>query len=92
MADNFAAIANLLSCPNDGASLSHSSGELRSDHCRRFPIHAEDIVEILSKRPCDLPLTIHTEYRGGYFQASEQTFREDDSALASGGEEAVAKS
>jgi len=93
MADKFAAIAHLFSCPDDDSPLSHSPGELRCARCgRRFPIYAEDIAEILPKRPCDLPSAVNTGYRGAYVQAAAQPFREDDSALAWGAEETVTKS
>jgi SAM-dependent methyltransferase len=93
MVSNFNAIASLLSCPEDGESLCCVPGELLCPHCaRRFPIHRENLAEILPKRPNQLPASVGPTYREAYVRAFEQPFGHDDTALAWGAEETASES
>jgi SAM-dependent methyltransferase len=93
MASSFNAIASLLSCPEDGESLCCVPGELLCPRCaRRFPIHGENLVEILPRRPCQLPAFVSPAYREAYIRAFEQPFGQDDGAFAWGAEETVPES
>jgi SAM-dependent methyltransferase len=93
MASSFNAIASLLSCPEDGESLRCVPGELLCPRCaRRFPIHGENLVEILPRRPYQLSATVSPAYREAYIRAFEQPFCDDDTALAWGAEETVPES
>jgi SAM-dependent methyltransferase len=90
MADNFAAIVGLFSCPDDGSSMLHAAGELHCSSCaRRFPILAGNLAEILPQRPFDLSDSVNSSYREGYFKAFEQIFQFDDTSLAWGAEETM---
>jgi len=92
MANNFAAIANLLFCPDDGASLSFDSGHLDCSSCaRRFPIQDDNVAEILPRRPRKIPPSVNSEYREGYLRAFEQGYRNDQTSLAWGAEETVSE-
>ncbi len=93
MADKFAAIANLLSCPDDGASLRLISGGFRCTHCDRcFPIHKDNLAEILPSRPLELPAAVNSGYGEAYRQAFEQRFHLSEASSAWGAEETVATS
>ena len=93
MATNFADVAYLLSCPDDGARLDCAPNELRCSLCaRRFPIHANNLAEILPQRPLELPATANPEYRQGYLQTFGREYRYDHSSLAWGAPESVSKS
>jgi len=93
MADKFAAIADLLSCPDDGASLRHMSGAFRCTHCeRRFPIHEENLAEILPSRPLEFPASVNSGYREAYRQAFGQPYSFSETSSAWGAEETIAKS
>jgi SAM-dependent methyltransferase len=93
MTDNFPEIAGLLFCPDDGAALHHASGEFRCSSCtRRFPIHAENLAEILPNRPCALPPTVHSEYRNAYVQAFAENFRQGNAGYGWGAEQTVPES
>jgi len=93
MVSSFNAIASLLSCPEDGGPLRHASGEFLCSSCtRRFPIHGENLVEILPGRPYRLPASVSPAYREAYIRAFEQPFCHDDTALAWGAEESVPES
>jgi SAM-dependent methyltransferase len=93
MLNSFNAIANLLSCPEDGESLCCTVGELLCPRCaHRFPIHGENLVEILPWRPYQLPASVRPSYREAYIRAFEQSFGYDDAALAWGAEETASES
>jgi SAM-dependent methyltransferase len=93
MVSSFNAIASLLSCPEDGESLCCVHGELLCPRCaRRFPIHGENLVEILPGRPYQLPASVSPAYREAYIRAFEQPYSHDDTALAWGAEENVPES
>ncbi len=93
MADKFAAIANLLSCPDDGASLRLISGGFRCTHCDRgFPIHKDNLAEILPSQPFELPASVNSGYREAYRQAFKQPFHPSETSSAWGAEETVATS
>jgi SAM-dependent methyltransferase len=93
MADNFAAIADLLSCPDDGASLRLISGAFRCTHCdRRFPIHEDNIAEILPSRPLELTAVVNSGYGEAYRHAFKQPFHVSEGSSAWGAEETVATS
>ena len=91
MADKFAAITDLLSCPDDKASLRHASGAFRCTHCaRRFPIYEGNLAEILPSGPFELPGSANSEYREGYLKAFKQPFHVSEGSSAWGAEETVA--
>jgi SAM-dependent methyltransferase len=93
MADNLAAIASLLSCPDDGGSLRHASGEFLCSSCtRRFPIYADNLAEILPRRPCDVSASANPACHEGYLRAFEEGYRYDEASLAWGAEESVSES
>lgn len=93
MANNFAAIARLLSCPDDGGFLRYVSSELQCSSCaRRFPLHADNLAEILPRRPCELPTLVNSAYHQGYLRAFARAYRYDETSLAWGAEEIVSES
>jgi SAM-dependent methyltransferase len=93
MANSFAAIARLLSCPDDGAPLRYVSSELQCSSCaRRFALHADNLAEILPRRPCELPASVNSAYHQGYLRAFERPYRYDEKSLAWGAEETASES
>ena len=93
MADKFAAIADLLSCPDDGTPLHHAPGEFLCSSCaRRFPIHEENLAEILPNRACDLRSAVHPAYREAYMRAFAEKFHQNNTAFAWGAEETAQQS
>jgi len=93
MVNSFNVIASLLSCPEDGEFLRFVPGELLCLRCaRRFPIHGENLVEILPGRPYQLPASVGPAYREAYIRAFEQPFGHDDTTLAWGAEETATES
>jgi SAM-dependent methyltransferase len=93
MTDNFPEIASLLSCPDDGAPLYHSSREFHCSVCaRRFPLHEENVAEILPRHPYELPNSVSAEYQKSYLRAFEQDYRYSGTSMAWGAEETAAES
>lgn len=93
MADSFAEISDLLCCPDDAESLRYASGELLCRHCaRRFPIHEENLLEILPRSPYELPASVSREYREGYIEAFEQAYQNSETSVAWGAEETAPRS
>jgi len=93
MATSLADVAALLCCPDDGRRLSHANGELQCGACERcFPVHGENLIEILPRRPQELPPSISSDYREGYKWAFDQKYQDDEEALAWGAEESMARS
>jgi SAM-dependent methyltransferase len=90
MAASFAEIVDLLCCPDDAESLRYAPGELLCRRCaRRFSIHEENLLEILPRRPYELPGSVSPHYLKGYIEAFEQTYRDDETSVAWGAEETV---
>ena len=90
---NFAEIADLLFCPDDGAALHLAAKELYCSFCsRRFPILANNLVEILPQRPIDLLGSVNSSFRDNYLKIFEQGYRSNDTDLAWGAEETVPES
>jgi len=93
MVDKFAAITDLLCCPDDGASLRHTAEAFRCARCdRHFPIHEDNLVEILPSRPFELPASVKSGYREGYLRAFEQPYTLSETSSAWGAEETITKS
>jgi SAM-dependent methyltransferase len=93
MGDSFKAIQNLLSCPDDGASLLYLSAEFRCSHCdRRFPICEDNLAEILPSYPCELPASANSEYTQGYLREFKESYRSSETSSAWGAEESVTQS
>jgi SAM-dependent methyltransferase len=83
-------ILELLSCPDDGQPLRLAKGQLLCTGCgRSFPLHGEDVAEILPARPVRLNLSTSAEYRRAYLMLFEQQFKKDSDCLAWGAEEAA---
>src|ERR1700704_4667710 len=84
------AILDLLSCPDDGQPLQLAGTQLRCNRCDRcFPLHGEHFAEILPSRPAGPPAFGNAEYGSAYLKLFEQEFREDNTCLAWGAEEAA---
>ena len=93
MAISLAEVVSLLCCPDDGGRLRHAHGELQCGACeRRFPIHGENLIEVLPGRRKELPSSISSEYRAGYKAAFNQKYQNDRESLAWGAEESMAES
>jgi SAM-dependent methyltransferase len=81
-------ILELLSCPDDGQPLRLTKAQLLCSGCgRSFPLHGEDLAEILPTRPVQLPISTSAEYRSAYLRLFEQQFKQDSDCLAWGAEE-----
>lgn len=93
MATSLTDVINMLCCPDDGGSLSYTHGELRCGACeRRFPIHGENLIEILPRGQQELPSSISSQYREGYRRVFDQDYQDDEQSLAWGAEECVTRS
>jgi ubiquinone/menaquinone biosynthesis C-methylase UbiE len=93
MAVNLAKVAGLLCCPDDGGRLSHASGDLQCVACaRRFPVHAQNLIEILPRHRHELPSSISSEYREGYKRAFDQKYQNNEESMAWGAEESMTRS
>lgn len=88
MSERLQTILELLSCPDDGQPLLHAKAQLLCTGCgRRFPLHEEDLAEILPSRPVRLPASTNAEYRSAYLRLFEQQVQKDSSCFAWGAEE-----
>ena len=93
MDPNFAEIADLLFCPDDGATLRFAANELYCSLCaRRFPILANNLAEILPRHPIDLLGSVNSSFRDSYLKIFEQGYRFNETDLAWGAEESVSAS
>jgi len=93
MASSLATIAQLLSCPDDASSLQLSGSHLScSSGSRRFPLHADNLAEILPRRPREFSVSVNPAYSEGYLQAFNQPYSASQTSLAWGAEESVSKS
>jgi SAM-dependent methyltransferase len=93
MTDKFAAIADLLSCPDDGGFIRHTAGEFLCSSCtRRFPIFAGNLAEILPRRPWDVAAFANPAYQKSYLRAFEEAYRYDENSRAWGAEESAQES
>jgi ubiquinone/menaquinone biosynthesis C-methylase UbiE len=93
MAVSIAEVAGLLCCPDDGGRLSDASGDLQCVACdRRFPVHAQNLIEILPLHRQELPASTSSEYREGYKRAFDQKYQNSEESLAWGAEESVTRS
>lgn len=93
MATSLTDVIGLLCCPDDRASLCYARGELHCTACeRRFPVHGENLMEILPRGRQELPSSISSEYREGYREAFDQKYQDGEESLAWGAEESVARS
>lgn len=90
MPERLQTIIKLLSCPDDGQPLRLANAQLLCSGCSRtFPLHGEDLAEILPSRPVRLPASTSAEYCSAYLMLFEQQFQKDSSCLAWGAEEAT---
>ena len=90
---NFGQIADLLFCPDDGATLRFAANELYCSFCARsFPILANNLAEILPQHPIDLPGSVNSSFRDSYLKLFEQGYRFKETDLAWGAEETVSES
>jgi len=88
MSERLRTILNLLSCPDDGQPLRLAKEQLLCGGCgRSFPLHGEDLAEILPSRPVRLPESTSAEYRSAYLTLFEQQFQNDTTCFAWGAEE-----
>ena len=93
MAVSLAEVAGLLCCPDDGRRLIEASGDLRCLACdRRFPVHAQNVIEILPRHRQELPSSISSEYREGYKRAFDQKYKNSEWSMAWGAEESMTRS
>jgi SAM-dependent methyltransferase len=93
MTNGIAEIAGLLSCPEDGTSLRFASNALHCPSCaRHFPVHSDNLAEILPLRPRAFPASANPTYYRDYVRAFDQVYRNDPTTLAWGAEEAVSES
>jgi ubiquinone/menaquinone biosynthesis C-methylase UbiE len=93
MAVSLAEVADLLCCPDDRGRLSHASGDLQCVACdRRFPVHAQNLIEILPQHRHELPSSISSEYREEYKRAFDQKYQNNEESLAWGAEESMTRS
>jgi SAM-dependent methyltransferase len=93
MASSLAAISQLLSCPDDASPLRLSGSHLFCSSCSRlFPLHADNLAEILPRRPHEFPGSANPTYSEGYLQAFNQPYAASQTSLAWGAEESVSKS
>ena len=87
------AIANWLSCPDDGESVHYASGQLVCSACRRrFPVHGENLVEMLPLQPIESGAFANPAYQNGYIRAFGEVYRDKQSGLGWGAEESVPES
>src|SRR5438270_6308453 len=88
MAEKLRTILDLLSCPDDGQPLQLAKAQLLCTGCgRSFPLHGDDLAEILPSQPVRLPASASPEYRRAYLTLFEQQFQNDSTCLAWGAEE-----
>lgn len=88
MSGKLRAILDLLSCPDDGQPLRLTRAQLLCGGCgRNFPLHGEDLAEILPSRPARLPASASADYRRAYLMLFDQQFQKDNTCLAWGAEE-----
>jgi len=93
MVTSLTEVVSLLCCPDDGGRLNLAHGELQCSACERhFPVHGENVIEILPLAPQKLPSSISSEYREGYKEAFDQKYQEGEEGLAWGAEESVTRS
>jgi ubiquinone/menaquinone biosynthesis C-methylase UbiE len=93
MAVSLAEVAGLLCCPDDGRRLIEASGDLRCLACdRRFPVHAQNVIEILPRHRQELPSSISSEYQEGYKSAFDQEYQNSKESMAWGAEESMTRS
>lgn len=93
MSEKLRTILDLLSCPDDGQPLRLATAQLLCSGCgRTFPLHGEDLAEILPSRPARLPASASAEYRSAYRMLFEQQFLKDNTCLAWGAEEGATAS
>lgn len=82
------AIQHFLSCPDDGQPLHLAAAQLLCKGCGRgFPLHEENLAEVLPSRPVRLPACASADYYSAYLKLFEQQFHEDNACLAWGAEE-----
>ncbi len=85
-------LLDVVSCPDDGQSLTLAVGRLHCDGCSRsFPIHGNQVVELLPSRPQYLPASVNEEYHKEYLALFEQPFEVDDARVAWGAPEAASQ-
>jgi len=88
MSESLQSILELLSCPDDGQPLRLAKAQLLCSGCgRSFPLHGEDLAEILPSCPVRLTASTSADYRSSYLRLFEQQFQEDSACLAWGAEE-----
>jgi ubiquinone/menaquinone biosynthesis C-methylase UbiE len=59
---------------------------------RRFPVHAQNLIEILPRHRQELPSSISSEYREGYKKAFDQEYQNNEASMAWGAEESMTRS
>jgi SAM-dependent methyltransferase len=88
MSQKLQTVLDLLLCPDDGQPLRFVRAQLLCSGCgRNFPLHEENLAEILPSRPIQLPSSASVEYRSAYLRLFEQQFQKDSTGLAWGAEE-----
>lgn len=93
MIDQLQSVLSVLCCPDDGNSLSFVAEKLGCTRCGRvFPIHNQQIIELVPRNPAVLPAAISRQYYEVYLNLFAQPFREDGNSIAWGAPEAFAES
>jgi uncharacterized protein YbaR (Trm112 family) len=93
MSQNLMAILDLLSCPDDGQSLSLAKTEVVCTGCERhFPLHDENFVELLPRNPTALTASSNQEYCKDYLALFEEKVTSDTTSSAWGAEESTTDS
>ena len=93
MGNKFTSIADVLCCPNDGASLQLEPTAFRCTQCHsHFPIHEGNFTEILPTKPSTLLSSISDTYREAYYLAFNEAYCKKETSRAWGAEEAATSS
>jgi SAM-dependent methyltransferase len=79
-----------LFCPDDGIRLARIDATLSCARCRRrYPIHAEDLAEILPSSPAPLDTGVAPSYRRAYVEQFSLTLEEAANASTWGAPETI---
>ncbi len=91
MVSKLEVVSSLLSCPDDGGSLSLETGGLYCPKClRHFPVLTTGVIEILPREPSPLPReTVSSTYREDYVKAFAQPYVDDGASMAWGAPETM---
>jgi SAM-dependent methyltransferase len=92
MLEHIQPLLEVVSCPDDRQSLTLAERHLHCDGCSRsFPIHDNQVVELLPSRPRNLPVSVSAEYRKAYEALFEEPFETKANCIAWGAPETAAE-